>query len=213
MPTLDELWFHATEEEWKQGLEQYWHHVKPKNLAVERRLNNLPEGFLHNMSPEQFYQFLYEEYFPWKYTDGRILALQRKRLAHYMINDQTVKTLENIHAQMLQVDVHDTKHALSIVTQIHGIGPSAGSGLLSLLYPAHFGTVDRFVVENLQSVPNAPWERKVGSILPRNISILDAASVIEALRNMAAALNDRFSTTFWTPRKVDMVLWGVRAQG
>lgn len=210
MPTLDELWFHATEDDWKRALEQYWSHVKPQNLAVERRLNNLPEGFLNFMGPEQFYQFLYDEYFPWKYTDGRILVQQRKRLARYVIDDHALASLENILAQLVQLDVHDIKHALSVVMQIHGIGASAGSGLLSLLYPTHFGTVDRFVVENLKSVPNAPWARKVGSINPNNIRILDASLVIEAFRDMAATLNTRFKTTFWTPRKIDMVLWGVR---
>ncbi len=42
---------------------------------------------------------------------------------------------------------------LKITTEIHELGIASASGLLSILFPEYFGTVDQFAVEQLREIP------------------------------------------------------------
>ncbi len=55
----------------------------------------------------------------------------------------------------------DTRETLLAAKKTPGLGFAGASGLLALLYPQKFGTVDQFVVKTLRNVPTLPtWERK-----------------------------------------------------
>ena len=52
-----------------------------------------------------------------------------------------------------------------------------------------------------------PERKIITEINPESISLSQGAILIEILRRKADDLNIQNKTDFWTPRKVDMVLW------
>jgi hypothetical protein len=86
---------------------------------------------------------------------------------------------------------------------IHGLAVAGASGLLALVYPEEFGTVDVMVTKALHLV-GLP---EVAKVNPKNISIPEAECMIEIMLLKALELNRRFGTNKWTPRLVDRVLW------
>jgi hypothetical protein len=53
-----------------------------------------------------------------------------------------------------------------IASQIRGLGTAGASGLLALMYPTHFGTVDQFVVKGLQQVDDLLEKAALGRMNP-----------------------------------------------
>ena len=108
-----------------------------------------------------------------------------------------------------------------------GLGIAAGSGLLSILFPEHFGTVDEFVVIALARVSALPedWRNEIVKMNRRlqkskntkngsfQLSLSEGVLLVEIMRAKARQLNEWFQCRRWTPRKVDMVLWGNRSEG
>ena len=86
---------------------------------------------------------------------------------------------------------------------IHGLAVAGASGLLALVYPEEFGTVDVNVTEALQKV-GLPEVMKVN---PKNITVEDAVTMIEIMRTKALELNRMFGANKWTSRLIDRVLW------
>ena len=87
---------------------------------------------------------------------------------------------------------------MSSATEIRGLGPAGASGLLSILFPESFGTVDQFVVKALREVEGFPYANELEKMNPESLSM-----------DNSVLLNQRFDTDFWTPRKIDMVLWSI----
>jgi len=50
----------------------------------------------------------------------------------------------------------------------------------------------------------------VSSMNPHQLKIKDAVILVEIMKNKAKELNIKFTTSFWTPRKIDMILWVVQ---
>jgi hypothetical protein len=86
---------------------------------------------------------------------------------------------------------------------VHGLAVAGASGLLALVYPEEFGTVDVMLTQALQQV-GLP---QVMRINPTAIKIEDAVTMIEIMRVKALELNRMFGTHKWTPRLIDRVLW------
>lgn len=206
--TLHALWSSGTERQWHEALTRYWDYVLPRNRSLEQEFDRLNPEAIRALSPEAFYQWLCHKYFVWKYTDARRLATARKALAEYQ-QDGRLQELAEIHHRLFTVDRADIRSALEVAHQIRGLGVAGASGLLAVLFPQDFGTVDRFVCQALATVPEfrdrlppeQRWER---------LSLKDAVTLIALFREIAQTLNARFGSAFWTPRKVDMVCWGCR---
>ncbi len=79
--------------------------------------------------------------------------------------------------------------------------------MLAVLFPAYFGTVDQFAVKALLRIPELPESQQVAAMHPESLKLDEGALLIRIMRRKAAELNREFSATFWTPRKVDMILW------
>ena len=94
--------------------------------------------------------------------------------------------------------------------QIRGLGTAGASGLLSLLFPALYGTVDQFVVKALLQVPDLPQRQQLERMNPEGLTVSQGVVLIEIMIRKAQQLNVQFDSRDWTPRKVDMVLWAVR---
>jgi len=74
--------------------------------------------------------------------------------------------------------------------------------LLAILFPQHFGTVDQFVCKQMQGF--GVLDSKVN---PESLSLKASVKMIQLMRAKANELNTHNNVTYWTPRKIDKVLW------
>lgn len=99
------------------------------------------------------------------------------------------------------------KSVLKSQKEIEGLGTAGASGLLSILFPEHFSTVDQFVVKRLCEIDGIMYKERLTAMNPESLKAKDGVILIQIMKNKATQLNEKFNTDFWTPRKIDMVLW------
>lgn len=204
--SINLLWNCNDENKWKVALKYYDVFLKPHQVDIERRMNTIDVSKVKGFSTKEFYTFLYDEYFVWKYTAKNRLATTRKSLMKYESNDD-FKDLEKIKEAIFELNHDDIEKNLKNVQKIRGLGIAGASGLLSILFPNDFGTVDQFAIKALLNVKSLKEYGNLKKMNPENIKAKDAAFVIDIFRRKADELNGMFNTDFWTPRKIDMILW------
>ena len=197
---IAELWISSDPADWERALARYWSYVRPENFDLERSLDSLDLERLREMDSQSWYQFLREEYFVWKYT-----AANRYELQRYV--DDDALDVDAIRRKLLSLDTDDIRSSLEAADEIRGLGTAGASGLLSLMYPHKFGTVDQFVVKALSQVDGLPEAEAIAQMHPEGLSVKDGVLLIEILRRKAEDNNRLFNSETWTPRKLDMVLW------
>ena len=203
---ISHLWNNGTENDWQKALAHYDELSRKRNFELDQYLAKLDYRVVAAMTAEEFYDFLYNQYFVWKYTAPNRLATTRKHLRKYIDNDELL-ALGGIKREIFSSNKKDTAVMLSTVAKIRGLGIPGASGLLSILFPEDFGTVDQFVVISLRGIDQLPERDQLEKMKPELITLKNAIVLERILRKKAEELNRRFSTNFWTPRKIDMVLW------
>lgn len=203
---IEKLWKSENENEWKAEFNRYYSRIKKENLKIEEEIINLNISTFEEMSPEEWYNFLLDNYFKWKYTQANRYASTTKHLKKYK-EENNLKALNLIKSEFIKVDKANSKASIETLSKIKGLGPIGASGLLALLYPRLYGTVDQFVVKALMKIKEYA-ELKL--IDPEDININQTEYIIDILKKKADELNRLFSTDFWTPRKIDMILWSFR---
>lgn len=208
------LWASGTEEKWNLSLSEYYTHLSDHQKNLEDELSRIALSTVRGMSGEDFYSFLYEKYYPWKFTDRRILSRRLSDLKLYA-NEQGREELLRVKEKMFRLYdfcPDDTELLLCVVTKIRGLGVAAGSGLLSILFPQSYGTLDQFLVKSLLCIENLPEYQDISAIRhPENLKPMEGVFLEDILRRKADELNKRFGLSGqWTPRKIDMVLWAHR---
>jgi hypothetical protein len=201
-----ELWNTNDPKLWQRALSRYWTFVNPSNLALERDMGQLNAEVVRKIDAQAWYRFLLEKYFRWKYTAPNRYASTTKILKSYAENNQ-LALLHAIKDRLFAVDKDDIQSCLAVALSIRGLGTAGASGLLAVLFPAQFGTVDQFAVKALVKISELPERDRVAAMNPESLKLSEGAVLIRIMRRKAADLNRAFSTTEWTPRKVDMVLW------
>lgn len=162
------------------------------------------------MNPQEWYDFLKNKYFFWKYTAPNRYKTTTLHLAKYVHGPDNLDTLHAIKDQLLSFDLSEIVSGLKISCKIRGLGVAGASGLLSILYPHHFATVDQFVVKALEKIEGTHEEKEIGKMKPENLTLQDGKILIQIMRKKAEDLNECFyCATSWTPRKIDMLLWAV----
>lgn len=202
--SLSQLWYNGDESEWEKALAHY--HVLCKNVTLDTFMAELDPETVKQMSVFEFYQFLHDKYFVWKYTAKNRLATTRSHLRKYLDGNQ-LEQLEQIHNQIFSTDRSKTTDMLTIVSSIKGLGIAGASGLLSILFPKQYGTVDQFVVLTLLTIDELPEHDCLCKMKPEVLSLKDGVLLEGIMRQKALELNQKFQTDKWTPRKIDMVLW------
>lgn len=205
-PRIAELWNCPNEVEWKVALGKYLNFVKPKNMALEKELDTLHLRVKLSSDIEDWYSFLLDKYFPWKYTDCRFHP--EEYFKEYSKSGSGRRELNGIVEQLFKFNHQDIKQGLSI--KIRGLGVPGASGLLSLLFPNDFGTVDQFVVRALRKVNDLPEKAELQGMKHNSLNIPNGVLLIQIMRKKAAELNSLFNSAFWSPRKIDQVLWSAR---
>lgn len=203
---ITDLWHSSEPMAWEHALQRYWQFVQPRNLELERALDALDLKRLQSLSPQGWYNFLHDEYFRWKYTAPNRYATTTLQLRKY-IDDGELDELERLRQEILNLDRNDVCLGLATAKKIRGLGTAGASGLLSLMYPDHFATVDQFVVKALRQVGDLPEANALSKMDPQDLSVTDGVLLIGILNRKAKENNRMFGTAVWTPRKIDMVLW------
>jgi hypothetical protein len=198
---MQELWYSGNLLDWDQGLKDYWNYVKPPLRAIEEEMQHLDRERVRSMDANAWYTFLLERYFRWKYTEDHRYKTTTNSLKMYE-HEPFLSILYGIKERIFSADKADIKQCLTIADNISGLGPPGASGLLAVLFPEHFGTVDQFVVKALRQISDLAAIKK-----PDSLKLAEGVLLIEIMRRKAAELNEIFSTTVWNPRKMDMILW------
>ncbi len=207
MPTIDELWHLNDPQVWSTALARYWDFVQPANLALERSLDRLDPERIRNLDAQGWYDFLRAEYFRWKYTAPNRYATTTQSLSKHAAEPGGLDALDAIKGQLLQLDPTQVRAGLAVALKIGGLGVAGASGLLALMHPAHFGTVDQFVVKALRAVTDLPEAETLATMNPEGLTAADGVKLIAIMAAKAAENNRQFGTAEWTPRKIDQVLW------
>ena len=201
------LWNQGTEQDWTEAWKKYERKLgrgRQSVRALDRCMEELREEDVERMSVLEFYKFLRDKYFPWEFK--QYLKKRQDDLARYVEEDD-LKTLAEIQKNLFYIDHDRIESCLKNVMEIHGLGISGASGLLAVIFPREFGEVNQGVLEQLESIEGIPHGRELSQIRSKTLNVKKAAVLIRILREKAEELNMRFGTNFWTPRKIDMVLW------
>lgn len=191
---------------WQTALTRYWTFVKASNLELEKEMDRLDAGTVRAMNPKAWFEFLLEKYFRWKYTAPNRYGSTTKILRTYAANNE-LPALHAIKEGLFAADKDNIQQCLSVASLIRGLGIAGASGLLAVLFPEQFGTVDQFVVKALAKIPELPERDLIAAMSPESLKLSEGTILIRIMRRKAVELNRASSLLQWTPRKVDMVLW------
>lgn len=204
------LWNNANEKEWLAALDEYTKHIRVfRQRQIDKEFMNLKSSDVRKMNANEFYMFLQEKYFVWKYTS--YLSKRLKELSFHQTENGLIM-LGKIHKELfyeLDNGKDDIMQLIRIAQQIHGLGPAGASGLISIMFPEKYGTVDQYVVKALLKLEKFPLHERLLVMNPSGLSVEDAKIIIKIYRDKAQELNKKFCSDFWTPRKIDQVLWCV----
>ena len=209
--SIHDLWHSDNEDEWKSELKVYKTIIPAKAQPLNEEMSKITVETIKSMSPEEWFNFLLEKYYRWKFSSARLYKFQIRWLKKYK-EEHKLKELYEIKNKIVAIDKHETERLLKATSDIKGLNTAGASGLLSLLYPDHFGTVDQFVVKALWEIKSAPELKGVHDIKPEDITTSEGVSLIKIMQKKAEDLNKLFKTNLWTPRKIDMVLWTYRSE-
>ena len=84
---INHLWNYGTEANWLDALNQYDVIIDSRSSEaqwIEKFMDQLDAENVKNMSLQEFYDFLYEKYFFWVFTQKNRLATTRKQLQRYV---------------------------------------------------------------------------------------------------------------------------------
>jgi hypothetical protein len=205
--TVAELWRSADPAAWDRALERYWQFVRPANLALERALDRLDLERVRGLDAQGWYDFLRLEYFRWKYTAPNRYATTTKSLAEYAAERGGLDRLFDIKRRLLAIDPADIRAGLTIAREIRGLGAAGASGLLALMYPGTFATVDQFVVKALRQVGGLPEDEALAKMKRVSLTTANGVTLIGIMARKAVENNRLFGTGAWTPRRIDQILW------
>jgi hypothetical protein len=201
-----EMWNSNDPGLWQTALTRYWTFVKASNLELEKEMDRLNAETVKVMNPKAWFEFLLEKYFRWKYTAPNRYGSTTKMLRTYASNNE-LAALHAIKERLFAAEKDNIQQCLSIASLIRGLGIAGASGLVAVLFPAQFGTVDQFVVKALAKISDLPEKNLIAAMTPESLKLNEGTILIRIMRRKAAELNGVSSLVRWTPRKVDMVLW------
>lgn len=203
---INDIWSSQDNDVWNEALLSSTEETGRDNF-IETKMSKLNVEYLKKLEVSGFYNFLHDDYFLWKYTAKNRLATTRKKLEEYVSD---MEELKDIQEELFDFKLEKTKTGLNIAAQIKGLGIAGASGLLSLLYPSYFGTVDDMVIRALLSTDEYRDDEIIKSVNPKNIKIDEAVYLINIFKKKANELNKLFDQYCWTPRDIDVILWFFR---
>lgn len=205
---INEIWNSKEISVWKDALAEATKETERDN-SIETKMSKLNVEYIQHLPVEDFYSFLHDDYFVWKYTAKHRLTTTRNSLKKY---ENDMNELREIQDGLFSFDLSDTESGLKTARKIHGLGVSGASGLLALLFPSYFGTVDEMVVRALLTCDEYRDDAIIKAINPQDIIINEAVYLIEQFKKKAHELNALSNEYCWRPRDIDVILWHFRDQ-
>ena len=175
------LWNCKDEKIWIRALEGYWKNFSLEQMRLEQKINDIQYRIIKDYTVEEFYNFLHDEFFVWKYTAKNRLATTRMNLQKYKIENR-MNELEEIKYDIFSSDFSDVSQSIKTVMKIRGLGSSGASAFLAIMFPDKFGTVDQFVVKSLLKVNGLEENKVLSQMNPENLKIKDIEFVMEIMR-------------------------------
>ncbi len=214
---INDLWGSRSERDWSDALGAYWRIPSVvRNKALEDLMDQLDVLGVKALGPREWYEFLRDKYFPWKFTECRYLKNTLKHLRKYE-DTNSLGDLAVIKDHLFDFDLTNSWEGLRRAKEIHGLGWIASSGLLAVLFPEQFGTFDQMVVGSLCEIRSLPERTELLAMKElldkkRDLKHGHGVLLIDIMRRKAAELNTLFRTDTWTPRKIDMILFALRTR-
>ena len=115
------------------------------------------------------------------------------KLAHKYKEKGLLDELANIHKAIFACDVNNVRLTLETVTKIKGLGYAGASGLLALMYPDKYGTIDQFVVLALRKINDLPEKDLLERMDPNGLKAQDGVILIDIYRKKAEELKIEFN--------------------
>ena len=203
---IEQLWHSSDASKWQCALDRYWKYIQRTHIELEHEMDSLRPDDVRHLDADQWYKWLVTKYFCWKYTAANRYATTTGHLER-QATDLGRHHLLAIRDRVLRCENAGIGDALRAATEFKGLGPAGASGLLALLFPAKFGTIDQFAVCALRKVRCLPERDKLRRMNPKSLTIADGVVLVQIMRRKAVSLNELFRTNEWTPRKVDKLLW------
>lgn len=217
MVTTSELWNSSEIEVWHEGLNSYWNIASVQcNLAIEIELDELykSRGSVLLWDADLWYEFFLDKYLPWKLSSQPTYSHFRENFVR--LYDENRERLREVMDRLSRLNRRNPEECIELLIGLDYIGIPMATGLLALLFPEDFGTLDRIILRNLKSIPDISSlfglqnidEQFLSRKTRRAVNL--ASNFIHLFRRKAEELNTLFETDAWTPRKIDMALWSIR---
>lgn len=205
---INEIWNSKEISVWKDALAKATMETG-RDDSIETKMSKLNVEYIQHLPVEDFYSFLHDDYFVWKYTAKHRLTSTRNSLKKY---ENDMNELREIQDGLFSFKLSEIGKGLEIAHQIKGLGISGASGLLALLFPSYFGTVDDMVIRALLTCDEYRDDAIIKAINPQDIIINEAVYLIEQFKKKAHELNALSNEYCWRPRDIDVILWHFRDQ-
>lgn len=206
---IEQLWHSSDASKWQCALDRYdcdRKYIERNHIEIEREMDTLRPDDVRYLDADQWYEWLVNKYFVWEYTAANRYNTTTRHLER-QATDLGRRHLLTIRDRVLDCENASIEDALRAAEEFGGLGTAGASGLLALLFPAKFGTVDQFAVRALRKVRCLPERDKLMRMNPERLTIANGVVLVEIMRRKAASLNELFNTSEWTPRSVDKLLW------
>jgi hypothetical protein len=203
------LWYSKDSEPWDALLKAYWQQpTVRRTLRIHKELEHLDRDKVLGQDDEGWYRWLRDEFVPWKFA-GLYPKKRQEGIDKQWATESGKSVISHVRRDMQAVmDSGGFTEALSLVREIDGIGMSAGSAIVALLFPELCATADSRVVRFLRQIFDLPEQPKLRSIRdPKNLRSCDAVTIVQIVQRKSVELNKKFDLQCWTPRLVERCLW------
>ena len=189
-----------------EGVRSYWREIESRSPEVQERERAFPElsQRFAGREPPHFTRSELGHIIRWKYTDGR--RCKRALDGLKRVSDDRLRGLTTaVHLVTTTGDA-----ATGLRGGIPGVGIAGISAILAAARPDRFPVIDVFALTAICHYYDPPWLRAV----PRDSDGRFQADeksytpYTDFCRQRAGELSASTGEA-WTPRRVDMALWGI----
>ncbi len=140
-------------------------------IELEKYMDNINYIDRKNLSVDEFYKSLFDKYLYGKYSQNIISPKS------YIFG------------------------CLKVTTAIHGLGIASASGLLSILFPEYFGTVDQLAVQ-LREIPLISNKDDIAKRYPDSLKKKDCVVLFNIMRKKQMTKKNYLTPVSGHPEKL-----------
>lgn len=199
--TLDELFRFDDESKWEEYEKIKYYDYANKDGRDDKQMEkalNSELGKIKEVEFDKFFNILIEPYYEWIRMQpvNKNFITENKEILKKSFMELVAFEYERTLCEKPCCEYYGKY--FSILEQVKGIGEVSASGLLAIIHPELFGILNSDVQEILK-------EKYPGEFDGREKCVL----MEEKLLEISKELNKAFGGDYWTPRRVDKVLWSV----